>query len=333
MNTTKKIQQNGKEIDKRYVTIAESQRKSTIRLTVLIVVQMIGWLAAYYFYFRIEYNLWPGGQKVEIECEATSADSTYEVPWHYQGIKTSIPIRVSWHVSKPFEFFVDIKSDISRKRPIRIDRIDTSDNNWSYRDLDCSLGDFLTKHLELEYSDIGKARSFTVIVWASSPSRLESNKRIGITLVPWSHTSVLSTDSVYESEDAICDVQIRNEGAPSSFVVIYEAYEIVDGKRTVYVEGRLGKSEDNKRIIRVDKNSEYILEPEAFYFKREGNYLIKTYVVKYHEYLMKNWDFWFQYEEEKITYDDIIKECKSKGIDLWRYSDRHILRRIDVVKR
>jgi len=201
----------------------------------------IGWMAPHVFGFWIQYHIWPWEQKLKILCECASENNTYEIPWFYRSIKTGIPITLSWHVSKPFEFVVQIKVDAPKKKLITIDKkIDTKDNNWASKKLFLPLRTVGGEYLELRSSEIGKKRPFEIIVRADTPTSLKCREKIDIFFVPWLHITQLSAASIYEGDDVICSVRIINKGVRNSFIVIYEVYRIKNGKERSYVKGRIG---------------------------------------------------------------------------------------------
>ncbi len=101
--------------------------------------------------------------------------------------------------------------------------------------------------------------------------------------------------------------------------------------RDVQKERHIGVDKNGWSVIQLDAGKELQLEPEKFTLRDEGQYFIKTYVLKYQEYLMQDWNFWFEGKSRKLTYDEIIEECGEKGIVLWRYSNRHQIDWIEVL--
>ena len=306
-----------------------------IGLTIIIIVMMAtGWGVHYIFAFLSQYRLWPWEQKLIIVCDSASESGTYEVPWGHGGIKTWIPVTVQWHVSKPFNFLVQVKADRPRyKKPVTIDNIDTTDDNWASKKLRLPLSKVGGEYLRLNTSESGERRSFEIIVRADVPTPLQCRKKVNIFFVPWSHTIQLSETSIYTDSNLVCTVKITNKGAGGRFIVVYEAYRIKKGKQGPYVEGRIGFDKNGKNIVHVDNNEEIELRPESFIFKHEGEYIIKTYAIKYQEYLMQDWEFWGRGETEELTLDDVGAECEAEQILLWLYSDRHKLDKIHVINR
>jgi len=46
---------------------------------------------------------------------------------------------------------------------------------------------------------------------------------------------------------------------------------------------------------------------------------------------MRNWEFWDKGETQELTLEDVLKECRTKKIEIWPYSDRHKLDKINVI--
>ncbi len=112
-------------------------------------------------------------------------------------------------------------------------------------------------------------------------------KRVRILLEPWSHVVNMSSLSANEDEAIDCDPTVKNEGVKGDFIVIYEIHRYTSGKRASYFkEGRVGIDRKGRTLIQLDKNEELRLERQQFSFGNSGEYLLKTYVVKYQEYLM-----------------------------------------------
>jgi len=114
-------------------------------------------------------------------------------------------------------------------------------------------------------------------------------------------------------------------------MLIYELWKYVNGNQRYYLqEGRIVTDQDDKILIELDTFEKRDLKTQTFTFKNKGKYFLKTYAVKYQEYLMEDWFFWRKAVHEEIDYDEIVRECRSKNTQFWQYSDEHKMTDIKI---
>lgn len=296
----------------------------------LIFVVVGGLIVAFVVYvikFRIEKNRWPLQEKVKILCESTSEKDTYEIPYYYPAIEGSIPIKIEWALGKPLDFRIKVvfapdknsknlsSIDIGAKGPYNGDKLLDS----------LLLNEVAGEYVGFDKVHVGKLKSFEIVV---DSDRLQCRKKVSLVYVPWSHTTELSSSLIYTGDTIDCSVKIKNNGAEGDFIVIYEVYKIANGRQKVWREDRIGIDKDNKNKIHVSRNKEVELKPQMFQFKDKGEYFIKTYVIKYQKYLMKDWDFW---SKDRITIDEIGDFERKEQTELYNYPDCHKLTEIKVI--
>ncbi|GAH11105.1 unnamed protein product, partial [marine sediment metagenome] len=144
-------------------------------------------------------------------------------------------------------------------------------------------------HLNFDPKITGEIQEFEVVVESYVPGVAPSRRRIRFVLTPWSHVVKLSADSGYKGDTIECYVNIKNSGTEGKFVVVYELWKRAldsGGRlRDVQKERHIGVDKNGWSVIQLDAGEELQLEAEKFTFRDEGQYFIKTYVLKYQEYV------------------------------------------------
>jgi len=309
---------------------AVMQKYLLLILLIIIGGALAGYLGTSSLVFRMQKGHWSWEEGIRIVCRLTGND-TYEVPHYYEEISIVIPISVFLGVGKDSEFYVDVDPGIPDKSPIRIGIINRKVNESKSQDLNLPLGEFIKEYLGRESFEPGQVRKVEIVVGTSLPNVNPRRKRVSILLEPWSHVVDMSNLSANEGEEIDCGVTVKNEGVRGDFIVVYEIHRYRRGRRGSYFkEGRVGTDRKGRTLIQLDKNEELKLERQQFVFGDSGEYLLKTYVVKYQEYLMQNWDLWAEARRRVLTYDEIVKQSTLDQIDLWRYSDGHQIRDMEI---
>lgn len=309
---------------------AVMQKYLLLILLIIIGGALAGYLGTSSLVFRMQEGHWPWEEGIRIVCRLTGND-TYEIPHYYEGISTPIPISVFLGVGKSSEFYVDVDPGIPDESLIRIGIINRKANESKSQDFNLPLGEFIKASLAREYFEPGQVRTVEIVVGTSLPNVDPRRKRVSVLLEPWSHVVDMPNLSADEGEEIDCGVTVKNEGARGDFIVVYEIHRYKRGRRGSYFkEGRVGTDRKGRTLIQLDKNEELKLERQQFVFGDSGEYFLKTYVVKYQEYLMQNWHLWAEARERVLTYDEIVKQSTLDQIDLWRYSDGHQIRDIEI---
>ncbi len=265
-------------------------------------------------------------KRLNLVCESTSERNTYEIPYHYSKIGQTIPVKVKWlsRVSQETIQIEIITADGDRLTPKELD-IDTKKQKRGSDTLKLPLNIVADRYLGFDRSHVGEQKSFELVADLDGE---RSSKKVNAIYVPWGHIPEIPFPLVYTNEPVECVVKIANHGTDGDFVVMYEAYPIVNDREGDWIEGRTGVDVNDKNKIHVPNGEEVQLKPQIFQFESPGEYFIKTYAIKYQEYLMRDWDFW---SKETITVTDISLAEQKNQIETHYYSDSHRLSWIRVI--
>jgi len=290
-----------------------------------IIIFVVGSLVVYLVKFRIENERWPLQQKVRILCESTLEKDTYEIPYHYSQINKEIPFKIKWAVGKSLELEIKVlPPENSPKMPSPIE-IKERDQYVGSKSLGFPLNDVAGKYLGFRRTDTGKRKSFEIVVDIDGS---HYRKKVNIIHVPWNHTTEVSAPLIYTDGISSCTTKIKNNGAEGDFIVVYEVYEIINGRQGDLTGERIGATEEGKNKIHIGKGEDVQLKPQVFEFNEKGEYFVKTYVVKYQKYLMDDWHFW---SRDEITLEEISIKCIAEQTKFYNYSDSHKITEIKVI--